>query len=65
MTYIRKTRDVWDIEQNFGYGYGWEVVTSEETRKDAQRARQEYRDNQPEYPVRIIKRRERIEEATQ
>jgi hypothetical protein len=63
MAYIRKTRDVFDIEQHTGPGYGWEVVSSEETRKEAQRARREYQENQPEYPARIVKRRERLEQT--
>ena len=33
MAYQRKTRDRWDIETN--YGYGWEVENSEYTRADA------------------------------
>jgi len=60
-SYVRKTRDVWDIEQNFGYGDGWEVVTTETSFREARDRRREYRENQPEYPVRIRKRRERIE----
>lgn len=41
MAYKRKTKDRWDIETN--YGYGWEVENSEYTRKDAKRSLQEYR----------------------
>lgn len=62
MTYQRKTRDYWDIEQQTGPRYGWEVVNSETTRADTKRSLKEYRDNQPEYPVRSVKRRERIEQ---
>lgn len=36
MAYQRKTRDRWDIETN--YGYGWEVENSEYTRADAKRS---------------------------
>jgi N-methylhydantoinase B/oxoprolinase/acetone carboxylase alpha subunit len=60
-TYTRKTRDVYLIEQYTGPGYGWEEVSAEENRADAQRCRNEYRENQPEYPVRIRKTRERID----
>lgn len=60
MIYIRKTRDVFDIEQFTGSQYGWEVVSCEETRKEARQRAQEYRENQPEYPVRIKSRREKI-----
>lgn len=43
MAYQRKTRDRWDIETN--YGYGWEVENSEYTREDAKRSLREYREN--------------------
>ena len=62
MTYQRKTRDRWDIETN--YGYGWEVENSEYTREDARRSLREYRENLQAYrkcDVRIVKRRERLE----
>ena len=63
MAYIRKTRDVWDIEQHTGHQYGWEVVCSEDSWKEARERLKEYRENQPEYPVRARKHRERIEEG--
>lgn len=59
MAYVRKTRDYWDIEQKSEQG--WEVVSSEVTRADTKRALKEYRENQPEYPVRSVKRREKID----
>ena len=55
MTYQRKTVDEYDIEQDAGGG--WEVVSSEANRKEANRAIREYRENQPEYPVRVHKHR--------
>lgn len=58
MAYTRKTVDVFDIEQYTGRQYGWEVVTSEENRREARERIKEYRANQPEYPVRIRKHRE-------
>ncbi len=64
MAYQRKTRDRWDIETN--YGYGWEVENSEYTREDARRSLREYRENLQDYgkcSVRMIKRRERLEET--
>lgn len=60
MPYERKTRDVYAIEQYTGPLYGWEEVCCEETYRDARKTKAEYRDNQPEYPVRIRKYRERI-----
>lgn len=47
MAYQRKTRDRWDIETN--YGYGWEVENSEYTREDAKRSFREYRENLQAY----------------
>ena len=57
-----KTRDRWDIETN--YGYGWEVENSEYTRADAKRSLREYRENLEAYgkcAVRMTKHRERLE----
>lgn len=62
MAHQRKTRDRWDIETN--YGYGWEVENSEYTMADAKRSLREYRENLGAYgkcAVRMTKRRERLE----
>lgn len=64
MAYQRKTRDRWDIETN--YGYGWEVENSEYTRADAKRSLREHRENLQAYgkcDVRMTKHRERLEET--
>lgn len=64
LAYQRKTRDRWDIETN--YGYGWEVENSEYNRVDAKRSLREYRENSESYgkcAVRMIKRREKLEES--
>ncbi len=64
MAYQRKTRDRWDIETN--YGYGWETENSEYTRADARRSLREYRENLQAYgkcEVRMTKHRERLEES--
>ena len=58
--YVRKTRDRWDIETN--YGYGWEVECSEYTLKDAKMNLRAYRDNISGL-VRLVKRREKVEVA--
>ena len=58
MAYQRKTRDVWVIEGN--YGYGWEEVTAEDSYKDARENMRLYRENEPEYPHRLRCTRERI-----
>lgn len=62
MGYKRKTRDRWDIETN--YGYGWEAENSEYTREDAKRSLREYRENMGgRCAIRMTKHREPIEEG--
>lgn len=60
MAYKRKTADEYAIEQYTGPQYKWEEVTVEETSAAARQTRKEYRENQPEYPVRIRKRRVKL-----
>ena len=60
MTYVRKTRDTWEIHVNYGYGHGWEYEIAEPTRTEALQRLNEYRENCPEYPVKIVKCRECI-----
>ena len=57
MAYQRKTKDIYNIVTN--YGYGWEVEVTEETWKDAKQTAKEYRENTNAL-VRIEKRREKI-----
>ena len=42
--YKRKTRDEWEVQGN--YGYGWEMVTTENTRKEARAQLKCYRENE-------------------
>ncbi len=58
MSYIRKTKDEFQIWQHTAQG--WEEVCAEETRREAKERLREYRENQPEYPVRMVKRRVKI-----
>ena len=58
MTYVRKTRDVFDVQAN--YGQGWEDETSEFTHKEARDQIKSYRENGVNVPMRIKKSRERI-----
>lgn len=53
MAYQRKTRDEWQLFVNYGYGDGWEHETSEETYREARERVKEYRDNCPQYPVKL------------
>ena len=58
--YVRKTRDRWDIETN--YGYGWECECSEYTYKEARQTLREYRENAcGRFVVRMTAHREKIE----
>ena len=57
MAYVRKTRDRWDIETN--YGYGWDVECSEYTWEEAKEQLRTYRANITGL-VRLKKHREPI-----
>ena len=60
--YIRKTRDRYDIETN--WGYSWECECSEYTWSDAKRTLEEYRKNSHgRYASRVKKHREKIEQT--
>lgn len=60
MAYKRKTKDVWRLYVD--YGYGWEYELTEYTREQANVRKKEYRENCSQYPVQIVKGRERIKE---
>ena len=49
--YKRKTKDEWEIQGN--YGHGWEMVTTEETYRQAREQLKCYRENDPGTPHRI------------
>lgn len=53
--YQRKTHDEWTIQGN--YGQGWEDVCSYDNRIDAKADYKAYRENEPQYQHRLIKRR--------
>jgi len=55
--YIRKTRDSWTIEVNYGYGLEYEIT--EYSKKDIKVQEKAYREN-CKYPFRIKKKREKI-----
>jgi hypothetical protein len=57
ITRERKTTDLWVVQQYTGAQYGWEDVSAADNRKEAQEDRKAYAENQPEYPVRMVKRR--------
>ena len=43
MPYQRKTRDVWKLMVNYGYGHGWEHELTEFTIAEARQRLKEYR----------------------
>lgn len=62
MAYQRKTKDVWCIETN--YGYGWEVE-SEYDKDDYENPKRSAYEDAKEYRIagamtRVVKRREKI-----
>jgi hypothetical protein len=62
MSYKRTTRDVYAIQGDYGYGDGFETVTTVESRSEAFERIREYRDNESRIArFRIFKTRERIE----
>jgi len=57
-TYVRKTRDTWQLWIN--YGYGWEHETTELSRADKREQDRCYAQAVPQYPRKWITKRERI-----
>ena len=56
----RVTLDSYDLEADYGYGHGYEVISSSETMLEVKQTRKEYRENGDYAPMRIVKRRERV-----
>jgi hypothetical protein len=57
MSKPRKFTYLWVIQQHFS-PYGWEDVSASEAWKETREDLKAYRENQPEYPTRVIRRRE-------
>jgi hypothetical protein len=53
----RKTRDEYQLHVYYGSLHGWEHEVSEDTWREAKERRKEYRENCPQYPCKIVKRR--------
>lgn len=56
----RKTRDVFELWVNYGCGFEYEV--GEDTNEEIRQRKREYRENCPQYPVQIRRKREYIQE---
>lgn len=61
MAYQRKTEDEYTVQGN--YSQGWEDLTTETTRTEARARLKEYREHEPQYQHRLIKRRVKIASA--
>ena len=57
MSYVRKTYDEWHVQGYYGREYGWETVCIATSLAEAKRDLKDYRENEPQYPHRVIKRR--------
>ena len=55
--YIRKTEDEYEIQSDYGTGEGFELVTTEVTRRAARDQIKCYRANEPGVPFKIVKKR--------
>jgi len=58
--YTRKTKDEYQLHINYGYGQGWEHELSEDTHKEINQRVREYRENCPEYPVKVVVKRVKV-----
>lgn len=61
MAYKRKTRDCWRLYVD--YGEGWEYEGTDYSKADARKTQKAYSENCPQYPTKIVKGRERIQEV--
>ena len=57
----RKTVDCWRFYLN--YGQGWELEIIEFTRDAMRENAKAYRENCPQYPLKIVRGREKIEQV--
>ncbi|MXP76273.1 hypothetical protein GN277_12965 [Lachnospiraceae bacterium WCA-9-b2] len=57
MSYIRKTKDEYQLLCNYGYDDGWEYVLAEDTMKEARERKSEYMKNMPGFSYKIVKKR--------
>lgn len=60
MSYIRKTRDGWQVQGNYGYGHGYECVDTLNTYKEAKESLKVYRENELGVSFKIVKKRVKI-----
>jgi hypothetical protein len=63
MTYVRTTVDEYELMGY--YGQGWELLTTETTRKGIRAREKDYRENEPGVVLRVVKRRVKINPTAQ
>jgi hypothetical protein len=51
----------WEVQGNYGYGDGWEMLTTHDTRREALESLKEYEDNEPQFVHRVSRKRGRVE----
>lgn len=61
--YKRKTKDVYVLMCDYGYGDGMEEVLEEDSWDEIKKRKKEYKENMPEYAYTIFKKRVRIGES--
>jgi hypothetical protein len=57
---IRSTVDSWEVQANYGFGHGWECVSTETTHKEAKERFKEYVKNEGGL-LRLVLKRERVQ----
>lgn len=58
MAYVRTTQDT--FEMHIDYGQGWEHELTEYSLKEYRQRRKEYQENCPQYPTKLVRKRERL-----
>lgn len=58
MAYVRKTKDVWQLLSN--YGYGWECEVEYEDKEEAKADLKSYRENCPDAQYRLVTKRVKL-----
>ena len=61
MSYIRKTRDEWQVQGDYGYGHGFECVDTLSSRIEAKDSLKLYKENERGVSFKIVKKRVKLE----
>lgn len=58
MQYVRKTKDIYELQIDYGYGDGYEYIIAEDTIREANKRRTEYLKNDTQMKrIRIVHKR--------